>query len=126
MDRERSRRIGEAFSRFLETGLDDALAEEAEAAVALFRRTAESVPAYRDFLGKYGFAPDSVRTKSDFPRVPIMTKQNYVLAYPLAARCPGGVVDGCDMVAVSSGSTGTPTFWPRGAVDEYEIGRAHV
>ncbi|HVW29943.1 MAG TPA: phenylacetate--CoA ligase family protein [Polyangiaceae bacterium] len=126
MDRERSRRIGEAFSRFVETGLDDALAQDAdaaEAAVELFRRTAESVPAYGDFLGKHGFSPDSVRTKSDFPRVPVMTKQNYVLSYPLAARCPGGVVNACDMVAVSSGSTGAPTFWPRSATDEYVVAR---
>lgn len=81
------------------------------------------MPAYRDFLGKHGVSPESVGTPSDFARVPVMTKQNYVLAYPLAARCRGGVVDACDMVAVSSGSTGTPTFWLRSASDEYVVSR---
>jgi len=118
--------LSESFSRFVATPLDDALADRADAAeeaLALFRRTAESVPAYADFLRKNGFEAESVRTAGDFSRVPVVTKQNYVLAYPLAARCRGGTVDVCDMVAVSSGSTGTPTFWPRGAGDEYVVAR---
>jgi phenylacetate-CoA ligase len=126
LDRERARRVGEAFSRFVATPLDEAITPDtdaADAAVALFRTTAESVPAYRDFLTKHGVSADSVRTQSDFARLPVMTKQNYVLAYPLAARCRGGVVDACDMVAVSSGSTGTPTFWPRSVTDEYVVAR---
>jgi phenylacetate-CoA ligase len=40
-------------------------------------------------------------------------------AYPLPERCFGGSLRGTDRVAVSSGSTGVPTFWPRSA--EYEL-----
>ena len=118
--------MNESFSRFISTPLDDALertSDTAEQAVALFRTTAESVPAYTDWLARNAFDPHTVRTTSDFARIPVTTKQNYVLAYPLASRCRRGEVDGSDMVAVSSGSTGTPTFWPRSASDEYVVAR---
>ena len=46
---------------------------------------------------------------------------------PQAIRCPTcAAADGwtaCDMVAVSSGSTGQPTFWPRSVADELAVAR---
>ena len=42
-----------------------------------------------------------------------MGKADYMQAYPLPERCLGGSLRGSDRVAVSSGSTGQPTFWPR-------------
>jgi phenylacetate-CoA ligase len=126
LDSKRAAAGGEAFSGLLRTSLDDALApggDPAERAVALFRTTAESVPAYREWLDGQGFDPKSVRSAADFARVPITSKANYVLRYPLASRCRGGRIEDCDMVAVSSGSTGTPTFWPRSARDEYAVAR---
>lgn len=42
-------------------------------------------------------------------------------AYPLPARCFGGSLIGVDRVAVSSGSTGVPTFWPRSAAYELDV-----
>jgi phenylacetate-CoA ligase len=50
-----------------------------------------------------------------------MTKQNYMHAYPLAQRCRRGDLAGCDMLAMSSGSTGTPAVWPRTVIDELDI-----
>jgi phenylacetate-CoA ligase len=126
LDSTRATAAGEAFAALLATSLDDALAgdgDPAERAVALFRTTAESVPAYREWLAEQGFDAKSVRSAADFARVPVMSKQNYVLRYPLAARCRNGRVEDCDMVAVSSGSTGVPTFWPRNARDEYAVMR---
>jgi phenylacetate-CoA ligase len=118
--------LGGAFSDLIGTPLDAALSgsgDPAERAVALFRETAESVPAYGDWLGKQGFEPKGVRGPADFARVPILSKENYVLRYPLASRCRGGRIEDCDTVAVSSGSTGVPTFWPRSTLDEYGVMR---
>ena len=50
-----------------------------------------------------------------------MTKENYHRRYPLPDLCREGRLDGCDMVAVSSGSTGQPTFWPRSVTDELAV-----
>jgi phenylacetate-CoA ligase len=50
-----------------------------------------------------------------------MTKQNYHTRYPLAQRCRDGRLTSCDMIAVSSGSTGSPTYWPRSGLDEQAV-----
>lgn len=84
----------------------------------LFRRTADTVPAYRSFLAEQGIDPATVTDAADFRRVPLTTKANYHQRFPLPERCRGGELSSCDLVAVSSGSTGTPTFWPRAAADE--------
>lgn len=92
-----------------------------DAALALFHRTAAAVPAYRAFLGDHGVEPEAIRTFADFQRVPLTTKDNYHRRHPLADRCRGGRLEGCDMIAVSSGSTGQPTFWPRAVTDEAPV-----
>jgi phenylacetate-CoA ligase len=84
-------------------------------ALELFRHTAATVPAYQDFLREQGVHPDAVRALAD---VPLMTKENYHTRYPLAQRCRNGRLEACDMIAVSSGSSGKPTYWPRTAADE--------
>jgi len=81
----------------------------------LFRRTAATVPAYQDFLRSHGVDPDSVRALAD---IPLMTKENYHTRYPLPRRCRDGRLAAADTIAVSSGSTGKPTYWPRTAADE--------
>ena len=35
--------------------------------------------------------------------------------------CRDGELEGCDIIAVSSGSTGQPTYWPRGITDELAV-----
>lgn len=86
--------------------------------LALFRAMAETVPAYQDFLREQGVDPGAVRTLG---QIPLMTKQNYHLRYGLERRCPGGSLRGADMVAVSSGSSGRPTVWPRSIRDELVV-----
>lgn len=87
----------------------------------LFRSTLENVPAYRSFVAAHGIDPVEIKTLADYQRLPLMTKQNYMRAYPLAERCHGGVLFECDMLAVSSGSTGMPMIWPRTVVHELDI-----
>lgn len=111
---------------FFDTPLDARLAlhltrSPIEAALSLFKDVAGSVPAYRAFLDEHRVAPASIRTPADFAHLPLCTKANYIARYPLAARCRGGRIEHCDIIAVSSGSTGVPSFWPRFLTDELEI-----
>jgi phenylacetate-CoA ligase len=86
--------------------------------LALFRDVADHVPAYRAFLRERGIDPGAV---DDFATVPLLTKDTYQRRYPLPQLCRDGRLDGCDMVAVSSGSSGTPTVWPRSVLDERAV-----
>jgi phenylacetate-CoA ligase len=115
-----------AHQRFLETSIAQLLDEHAHAdptshVIELFRRTVEHVPAYGAFLREHGVDPRAVRTEADFRALPLLTKANYVARFPLAERCRDGRLSSCDMIAVSSGSTGEPTFWPRFVSDEYAV-----
>lgn len=92
-----------------------------DAALALFHRTADTVPAYHDFLRERGVEAEQIRTFADFRRLPLTTKENYHRRYPLADLCRDGRLEGCDVIAVSSGSTGEPTFWPRSPADERPV-----
>ncbi|MFI5960242.1 phenylacetate--CoA ligase family protein [Cryptosporangium sp. NPDC051539] len=86
--------------------------------IALFRDVATTVPAYRHFLAERDVDPAGVVSRADFRTLPTITKENYLRAYPLPDRCRGGSLDGCDTVALSSGSSGLPTVWPRRLEDE--------
>jgi phenylacetate-CoA ligase len=89
--------------------------------VRFFHDVVASVPAYRAFLDDAGVDPSTVMTDEDFHRLPMMTKETYHRRYPLPDRCRDGRLDACDIVAVSSGSSGTPTIWPRTLADELHI-----
>jgi phenylacetate-CoA ligase len=80
-----------------------------------------TVPAYRAFLTEHDIDPAAVRTVEDFRALPLLTKDNYLRKHPLTRMCRDGTLVGCDMVAVSSGSTGEPTFWPRSVADEFAV-----
>jgi phenylacetate-CoA ligase len=82
-------------------------------------RAKRRVPAYKDFtrqhtLGKIpfdGFVPD-------LTAVPIMDKSNYVARYSIGERCVGGTLPSRGVIVdESSGSSGLPTNWVRGAVE---------
>ncbi|MDD2769895.1 MAG: phenylacetate--CoA ligase family protein [Methylococcus sp.] len=114
------------LQRFLGVSLDDELADRLSrdpcaAAIDLFQRAAADVPAYGAFLSAHGIRPDAVRTPADFGRLPLTGKPSYMQAYPLAERCWGGRLADCERIAVSSGSTGKPTFWPRALRHELDV-----
>ncbi|MEV0352394.1 phenylacetate--CoA ligase family protein [Nonomuraea sp. NPDC050680] len=87
--------------------------------LALFHQVSASVPAYGEFLAEHGVSPDQVSSMADFARLPLLTKDGYLNRHPLTRLCRDGVIG--DMIAVSSGSTGTPSFWPRSVSDERVI-----
>ncbi|WP_030454123.1 phenylacetate--CoA ligase family protein [Herbidospora cretacea] len=89
------------------------------APIELFHRVAATVPAYAAFLREHGVDPAGIRTDADFATLPFTTKDNYTRRHPLNDLCRDGVLRG--MIAVSSGSTGEPSFWARTADDEKVI-----
>jgi phenylacetate-CoA ligase len=124
----RSEAVLDRLGEFLSTGLDEALTrsgreDPAARAIALFHEAARSVPGYAKFLAARGVEPNSVRSEADFARLPPTSKAEYHRAYPLHELCKNGDLSACDFFAVSSGSTGEPTFWPRFATDEYGTAR---
>src|SRR3569832_231933 len=119
----RSRQTLDTLQHFLATPLANCLnsAHKGEAGrriLALFRDAADTVPAYRAFLHAHGVDAAAVCDVDAYRALPLMTKQNYMLAYPLAERCRYGALHACDMLAMSSGSTGIPTVWPRTVAHE--------
>jgi phenylacetate-CoA ligase len=123
---DRAQRALAALARYVRTPLARVLDAHAggdpvPAVLALFRGVAAEVPAYRELLRDHRIDAAAVRTREDFARLPLMTKDGYVRRHPLSARCRGGELASCDFVAVSSGSTGEPTLWPRFLTDELAV-----
>lgn len=109
-------------SKSLDTLLDEQHATNPEEKVlALFRRCVAEVPAYRQFLENHGVNTAAIIDFPAFQSLPLMNKSNYMQPYLLPERCLGGSLAGSDRVAVSSGSTGQATFWPRSATYELDV-----
>jgi phenylacetate-CoA ligase len=115
-----------SLARFIELNLEQKLNRDThtspeEIALPLFQEVAQSVPAYRQFLADHGIHPADIRTMEQFQTLPLLNKENYINRFPLPMLCHNGQLSACNMVAVSSGSTGQPTFWPRRLEDELKI-----
>ncbi|MCX7096556.1 MAG: phenylacetate--CoA ligase family protein [Methylococcales bacterium] len=116
----------DVFQHFYNTSADELLAghqaiDPEAKMLALFKQCAATVPAYRHFLATHGINPADINSYQAFQALPLMGKADYMRAYPLPERCLGGSLAGADRVAVSSGSTGQPTFWPRSALYELDV-----
>lgn len=123
---ERRARALSAYRSFVRTSVTKLLDAHASgdarpSMLAFVQATGREVPAYRAFLRAHGVDADAIRAPDDLESLPLLTKENYVQAYPLPARCRGGELSSCDMIAVSSGSTGEPTVWPRFLTDELAV-----
>jgi phenylacetate-CoA ligase len=116
----------ESVLHFITTPLDQLLLEHyvidpENKVLSLFHDCAEKVPAYRQFLEARGINPSAITTYLQFSQLPLMEKASYIYAYSLPERCLDGNLNGADRVAVSSGSTGQPTFWPRSMAHELDV-----
>jgi phenylacetate-CoA ligase len=103
-------------------GADDPSAVESSV-LDLFQSVARDVPAYQAFLREHAIEPRTIATLEDFQRLPLITKRNYLYRHPLADLCRNGTLATSDMLAVSSGSTGQPSVWPRSVADEFPVAR---
>ena len=100
----------------------------ATAAAMTARRALRGVPAYADFVATQGWplASDGSVASGTARRdpaawlamLPMTDKHTYIDRYCLAQRCRGGVVPTVDAeLDESSGSSGTPYTWVRGAAE---------
>ncbi|MBD2003150.1 MULTISPECIES: phenylacetate--CoA ligase family protein [Cyanophyceae] len=126
MQEEQSQRAIIAFQAFLNTPFQELLEEHCNsspeaAARQLFQDVAASIPAYKAFLKEQGVNPSSIQSYQDFQKLPLITKENYLSRHSLPDLCRNGQLESCDIIAVSSGSTGKPTFCPRFLSDEFQI-----
>lgn len=103
---------------FRERAADLRLGNGESEVLDLFHQARARVPAYAKFLSSQGVDGATVQSFSEFRTLPITNKRNYHTAYPLPDLCKFGRLEDCDMLAVSSGSTGEPTVWPRFISDE--------
>ena len=121
----KQQRSHDAWHKFLtplETKLENSLNSNSEQAVIeLFQAVSQNVPAYQAWLQAQNIDPQDIQTIADFKTLPLVNKANYIQQYSLPELCRNGQLDNCDLIAVSSGSTGQPTFWPRFIIDEYQI-----
>lgn len=124
-ENKQQRAIG-ALTNFLQSPLEKLLAGYSQnntnrIILDLFHDVVASVPAYKELLREHGIDPATIQSIEDFYDLPLLTKENYLRRYPLAQLCRDGKLESCDTIAVSSGSTGQPTFWGRFFADELEI-----
>lgn len=90
-------------------------------ALKLFHEAADRVPAYKDFLAKEKINHRSIKTFQDFTTyVPLIDKKNYINQYSFKDLCIDGDVRSNRIISVSSGSSGAPSFWPRGYEQDKE------
>ncbi|MFA5777985.1 MAG: hypothetical protein WC870_00615 [Candidatus Paceibacterota bacterium] len=78
----------------------------------VFKETYEKVPAYRKFLKTQKY-DKKVKKETDFAKLPIMTKANYLRKYPLHELVMGGSLAKPLILTSTSGSTGTSFYFPR-------------
>ena len=112
-----------ALQQFLQQDIDQLIQARSSDQISTqvmewFKDTVSHVPAYRDFLAQHAIDPKQVNTLADFKCLPLIDKNNYMTHYPLPTLCRGGKLNPYHLVAVSSGSTGAPLFWPRCRVHE--------
>jgi phenylacetate-CoA ligase len=97
--------------------------EQEKQLVKLFQSCAKNIPAYRHFLKKKGIPLAKiarVKTYNDFRTViPPMGKDTYLRAYPWEDLCsPAALAQQALVLTSTSGSTGSPFYFPRnGSVD---------
>ncbi len=88
--------------------------------LALFKRMAAEVPAYRKFLRENGVQRDAVRTMKDLASVPAVTKKNYLQKNAPHDLLWNGSTRSPHVLTSTSGSTGKPTYFARShEVDEH-------
>ena len=88
----------------------------------MFDLARTSTPAYSAFIGKKKIDVPLRFLDPDFSGIPVTEKENYVKTYSIEARCVGGRLPARGVVIdESSGTSGTPNNWVRGASERSAI-----
>lgn len=92
-------------------------------ALHVFRSASSSIPAYKALLRKKKINPNSIRTLTDFQKVPLVDKKSYIYTHSFDDLFPHKKIP--PMAYASSGSSGKPTFWFRDDPQEEKGGELH-
>jgi phenylacetate-CoA ligase len=95
----------------------------APAALRAARQARARVPAYRQFLERHGWRDDPRLAPAErLRRLPETDKDGYIKAYRTEQRCLDGRIPAVGtLIDESSGSSGTPYNWVRGAAELHEV-----
>ncbi|MFT4125866.1 MAG: hypothetical protein QM662_06510 [Gordonia sp. (in: high G+C Gram-positive bacteria)] len=97
----------------------------AEGAMDIANRAMATVPAYREFLRRQGHTGGPVSSPAEFAQLPATSKADYIRAFDLDALVWNGDICAAGMWSSTSGSTGSPTYFPRDARLVAEAADAH-
>ena len=86
--------------------------------LSLFKTSARTLPAYKEFLAKNGVNSKKITTFDQFAKViPPVSKDNYLRSYPWKQLCaPGSLAEQSLVLTSTSGSTGRPFYFPRNGI----------
>lgn len=96
-----------------------------EVSLKLFHEVAERVPAYKDFLRKNKINPSKIKNFKDFKLVPPTSKENYLRQYPLEDLTWNGHLKKSLVFTSTSGSTGSPFYFPRNHILDWQSSVYH-
>lgn len=88
---------------------------EAKELLALFKKTASKVPAYKKFLARHRVKSNQIRTVADLATVPTIHKANYLKKNRLIDLTLDGELKKPLVFTSTSGSTGVPFYFHRSA-----------
>ena len=112
-DRDYFKKLNEIDAKYLEESGKNMVR-------ALFNKMYFEVPAYKDFLKK-NVKGDMNIDDFHWDDLPIINKDNYLRQYNKEDLVWNSNSNSIHTFSVSSGTSGKPYFWPRGAVQEVEL-----
>ncbi|KKP97973.1 MAG: hypothetical protein US71_C0001G0085 [Parcubacteria group bacterium GW2011_GWD2_38_12] len=80
----------------------------------IFKYSAKTVPAYKKFLKKHKINPKNIKIIVDFKKIPQISKKNYIRTSEFIDLFPDRDISHLTTFSATSGSTGEPTYFPRG------------
>lgn len=86
----------------------------------LFNFTHEKVPAYKKFLIDNNILASDVKNINDFKKLPPVDKHSYINAFPFEELLPDQDISKITTFSSTSGSTGEPTYFPRGEEQDWQ------
>ena len=89
-----------------------------------FHYLATHLPAYENFLKENNIDHRKIKAINDFKKLPLTTKENYVLKYELSTRVVDSRLNDVFSIEKSSGYSGIPIYWPR-LPEEDEMTKRH-
>ncbi len=89
-------------------------------ALDLFKFAQDKVPAYQKFLSEKNILASDIKNINDFKKLPPVDKHSYVNAFPYEELLLNQDISKITTFSSTSGSTGEPTYFPRGEEQDWQ------